>query len=54
VLELNEPEYAALIGRLCASDRGQALAEVLADVETDPDDLTLLPPCRDASVRGRP
>ena len=36
VLELDEPERAVLIGGLYASVRGQALAEVLADVETDP------------------
>ena len=40
VLERREPERAALIGRLYA--RGQALAEVLADVEADPDDLVRL------------
>ena len=42
VLEWSEPERAALIGGLYASARGQALAEVLADVETDPDDLVRL------------
>ena len=42
LLERPEPERAALIGRLYASERGQALAEVLADVEGDPDDLTRL------------
>jgi hypothetical protein len=42
VLERPEPERAALIGQLYASDHGQVLAEVLADVETDPDDLVRL------------
>lgn len=32
----------ALIGQLYRSDRGQALAELLADGETDPDDLVRL------------
>jgi len=40
VLELPEPERAALIGRLYA--RGEVLADVLADIETDPDDLVRL------------
>jgi hypothetical protein len=38
VLELPEAERTALIGQLYASERGQ----VLADVETDPDDLVRL------------
>lgn len=42
MLEWPEPERAALIGGLYASARGQALAEVLADVESDPDDLVRL------------
>jgi len=42
VLEWSEPERAALIGGLYARPLGQALAEVLADVETDPDDLVRL------------
>jgi len=40
VLERPEPERAALIGRLYA--RGESLAEVLADVESDPDDIVRL------------
>jgi hypothetical protein len=42
VLELPETERAALIGQLYASQRGQVLAEILADIEGDPDDLTRL------------
>jgi hypothetical protein len=42
LLELDEPERAALIGGLYASARGQVLAEVLADVESDPDDIVRL------------
>ena len=38
VLELPETERAALIGQLYASDH-ERLAEVLVDVESDPDDL---------------
>lgn len=38
VLERSDEDRAALIGLLHAS--GQALAEIFADVETDPDDLT--------------
>ena len=40
VLERPESERPTLIGQLYASERGQVLAEVLTDVETDPDDLT--------------
>ena len=40
VLELDEPERAVVIGRLYAS--GEVLAELLADVEGDPDDLVRL------------
>jgi len=49
VLELPEPERAALIGQLYASARGQVLAEVLAEVESDPDDLV-----RPAADRSAP
>jgi hypothetical protein len=42
VLELRETERATLIGQLYESERGQVLAEVLADVESDPDDLVRL------------
>ena len=42
VLELPETERATLIGQLYESERGQVLAEVLADVESDPDDLVQL------------
>ena len=41
MLEWPEPERAALIGGLYASARGQALAEVLADVESDPKSIAL-------------
>jgi hypothetical protein len=42
VLELRETERATLIGQLYESERGQRLAELLLDVETDPDDLVRL------------
>ena len=35
VLELDERERAALIGRLYASERGRVLAELLVNVEVD-------------------
>jgi len=39
VLEFLDADRAAVIGSLCASERGIVLAELLANVETDPDDL---------------
>jgi len=42
VLERPEAECAALIGRLYARDDAQALAEMLLDIESDPDDLVRL------------
>jgi hypothetical protein len=39
VLELPETERATLIGQLYSSERGQVLAELLTDVESDPDDV---------------
>lgn len=44
VLGLPEADRAAAIGALYRSERGQVLAELLADVETDPDDLVRLRP----------
>ena len=40
MLERPEPERAALIGRSYA--RGEVLAQVVADVRSDPDDLVRL------------
>jgi len=42
VLELPDDERWAFTSRMYARDDGTALAEVLADVETDPDDLVRL------------
>ena len=42
MLELPERDRATLIGRLHTSERGQVLAEVLADVETDSGNLVRL------------
>lgn len=39
ILELPEADRATLIGALYRSDRGREMAELLADVEADPDDL---------------
>lgn len=42
VLELPEAERATLIGAVYHREGGQVPAELLADVEADPDDLALL------------
>jgi len=42
VLELPQAERAATVGRLYQSERGQVLAELLADIEADPDDIVPL------------
>jgi HEAT repeat protein len=42
VLELPEAERASAIGALYQTDHGQALAELLIDVEGDPDDVVRL------------
>jgi hypothetical protein len=42
VLGRSDEDRAALIRRLRASDQGRALAELLADIGADPDDLVRL------------
>ena len=42
MLERPEADRAALVGRLYRSEGGKSLAEILADVESDPDDLVRL------------
>jgi hypothetical protein len=42
VLTRSEPERAALIGRLHVREDAAWLAELLMDIESDPDDITRL------------
>ena len=42
VLTRREEDRAALIGRLSQRDDATALAEILIEIETDPDDITRL------------